>query len=186
MVGTAKYQYKTGINCRGSTRIKFVITIPYFIPISLLDNQLTERKINALGQSISSVLFPELGRKRNRIELRLVRLRYPYLDTSILAQYLAINADKYNFLRMKKTLFSRCSLTKSSLNRASEKTEQGRLKNFYLPTGITGVKVELSGRLTTQRSIPRKTVTNVHKGSLSSVCLGIKANRNKVSESNAA
>jgi hypothetical protein len=38
-------------------------------------------------------------------------------------------------------------------------------KNTLLPNSLMGVKMELAGRLTTQRSIPRKTVLNAHKGS---------------------
>lgn len=87
------------------------------------------------------------------VELRFIRLQYPYLDSLILSQYLALNAGKYNFLRMKKRLF--------------QKVGTGNVDGLdnHLPSLSTGVKVELSGRLTTQRSIPRKTVTNAHKGS---------------------
>jgi hypothetical protein len=38
-------------------------------------------------------------------------------------------------------------------------------KTALLPYSLMGVKMELAGRLTTQRSIPRKTVLNAHKGS---------------------
>ena len=34
-----------------------------------------------------------------------------------------------------------------------------------LPSNMIGLKVELAGRLTTQRSVPRKTVSNSQKGS---------------------
>lgn len=84
-----------------------------------------------------------------------MQLQYPYLDSTILGQYLALNANKYNFLRMKKKLFK--------LRLGSQRTKSHSA--FHLPTRLTGVKVELAGRLTTQRSIPRKTVSNAYKGS---------------------
>lgn len=90
------------------------------------------------------------------MEVRLLGLRYPYLDRSILAQYVAINGGKYNFTRMHKLIFNKLTTVK---------------KNSVLPSDalsghITGLKLELAGRLTTQRSIPRKTVSNKHTGSL--------------------
>ena len=50
-------------------------------------------KINALGVTLTQLF-------NKTVEIRLIRLQYPYLDSSILAQYLAINAGKYNFTRM--------------------------------------------------------------------------------------
>lgn len=94
------------------------------------------------------------------MEIRLVQLKYPYLDSCILGQYLAFNAGKYNFLRMKKKLFK-----KAVLNQRLRKTAKGNTNNAYLPYSLMGLKMELAGRLTTQRSIPRKTVLNAHKGS---------------------
>lgn len=38
-------------------------------------------------------------------------------------------------------------------------------RSLQLPSLLTGVKLELAGRLTTQQSIPRKTVDNTHTGS---------------------
>ena len=87
-----------------------------------------------------------------QVELRLVRLQYPYLDSAILAQYIALNAGNYNFLRMQKMLFNKVSLASTN----------------SLPHQTMGIKVELAGRLPTQRSIPRKTVENGHIGSFSS------------------
>lgn len=128
-----------------------VVTIPYFMPSSV--PVLAESKINALGIAITR-LFNVPGRAQPTVELRLVRLRYPYLDSSILAQYVAVNAGKYNFLRMQKMMFNKVPAT-----------ARGATQTNVLPSQMTGVKVELAGRLTTQRSIPRKTVENGHVGS---------------------
>lgn len=77
------------------TTNKMIVQVPYYTASGRL---LTEEKINALVTRLSSI-YP--------VELRLVRLQYPYLDSSILAQYLGVNAGKYNFLRMKKMLFKK-------------------------------------------------------------------------------
>ena len=146
-------------------------------------NDLSESKVNALGVAITRLLgrAPHKSSQINSpnivggidqlsifpskawdsavnmvVELRLIRIQHPYLNSSILAQYLALNAGKYNFTRMQKMVFKKAptfDLNDISLNKE------------ILPGLTTGVKLELAGRLTTQRSIPRKTVENKHTGS---------------------
>lgn len=131
---------------------KVVVNIPYYAS----PNGTPIVKLTALGAAISKWLGKETGNKQSlKVEVRLLGLRYPYLDRSILAQYVAINGGKYNFTRMHKLIFNKLSTVK---------------KNSVLPSDalsghITGLKLELAGRLTTQRSIPRKTVSNKHTGS---------------------
>lgn len=125
------------------TTNKIIVQVPYYSRTVFHPD--LETNVNALMSLLKS---------NKPIELRFIRLQYPFLDSSILSQYLALNAGKYNFLRMKKILFQK----RAGGNDAA-------LSNNYLPSLSTGVKMELSGRLTTQRSIPRKTVTNAHKGS---------------------
>lgn len=120
------------------TTNKMIVQIPYYSRTVL-----QETSVNTLMSLLKS---------DKPTELRFIRLQYPFLESSILSQYLALNAGKYNFLRMKKILFQK------SLGGTDT-------AHTYLPSLSTGVKMELSGRLTTQRSIPRKTVTNAHKGS---------------------
>jgi hypothetical protein len=132
-VGQPKYTLNRG---------KVIVQIPYFQADREIPN--SEDKFKTLGGVLSLL---SLG---NAVEIRLVQLRYPYLDSCILGQYLAFNAGKYNFLRMKKRIFKKAKTTN---------------KTTLLPYSLMGVKMELAGRLTTQRSIPRKTVLNAHKGS---------------------
>ncbi len=171
------------------------------------------------------------------VEVRLIRIHYPYLDSTILAHYIALNAGKYNFNRLQKMLFKCISFSmlsfkndnKGKLNFSSSKlpfSDQLKSKNLsenlkkktsgqseskrsefwglnlemgqffekqdadqqllstVLPSQITGMKLELAGRLTTQRSIPRKTVENKHIGSLtkqsSYINLSQYASKNKI------
>ena len=153
---------------------KVVVNIPYYAS----PNGTPIVKLTALGAAISKWLEKETGNKQSlKVEVRLLGLRYPYLDRSILAQYVAINGGKYNFTRMHKLIFNKLTTVK---------------KNSVLPSDalsghITGLKLELAGRLTTQRSIPRKTVSNKHTGSFyvnknrgSSVDFSQYASKNKI------
>ena len=153
---------------------KVVVNIPYYAS----PNGTPILKLTALGAAISKLLGKETGNKQSlKVEVRLLGLRYPYLDRSILAQYVAINGGKYNFTRMHKLIFNKLTTVK---------------KNSVLPSDalsghITGLKLELAGRLTTQRSIPRKTVSNKHTGSFyvnknrgSSVDFSQYASKNKI------
>lgn len=151
LVGSPKQIYKPSQN-------KVVLQVPYFGPNTRSVKQLEDKK-RSLAQAIARNLHADFQRpnKANmEVELQLISLRYPFLDSSILAQYLALNAGKYNFLRLKKKVFT--STQCGTLSRKST-----------LPRCITGVKMELAGRLTTQQSIPRKTVSNAHKGSFAVV-----------------
>lgn len=136
---------------------KVVVQVTYYVPNSVVP--LADNKINALGVAIAQLLG------NTRVELRLVRLQYPYLESSILAQYVAINAGKFNFLRMRKMVMSKSAAL------ISGKSGLG-----------SGLKLELAGRLTTQRSIPRKTVENGHTGSFSGKALDFSqyASKNKL------
>jgi hypothetical protein len=87
----------------------------------------------------------------------LIRLNHSALDSSIFAQYLTANGGKYSFNRILDmlkgslpTVVSEGSVDDSSVTPASH---------------ITGVKIKLSGRLTTQRSSPRQTVQAGRLGS---------------------
>lgn len=114
------------------------------------------------------------------LELRLVPLRYPYLDSTILSQYLALNSGKYNFIRIEKMIFSKITLVSKTfasniitdlqtpnndVGFATAIVNHHSQNRKTLPCQLTGLKFELAGRLTTQRAIPRKTVDNTYVGS---------------------
>ena len=191
------------------------------------DKTLDDSKINALGLMIANSLFKSKlnggfnsTKFKQGIELRLIQIRYPYLDSSILAQYLAFNGGKYTFSRMQKMVFRKTPIIKmkadilsgsassaafdvikapfspvypdskaasqSLIEKQIEnpplikllafsqssfkadwegKLDKDRNKPFLLPSVLTGVKLELAGRLTTKRAVPRKTLENQHVGS---------------------
>lgn len=175
---------------------KWLVRIPYFItPVSDTTSMGTTRTAfdhESLGAALQSgSLLPKLdsgpiitkGSKTLRplgqvisdhqaelLEIRFIQLQYPYLDSSILNQYISINASKYNFNRIQKMLFSKVSAVNlNSVNPVSSDLcelllEPNKMNLLPYQSNITGVKMELAGRLTTQRSIPRKTVSNAHIG----------------------
>lgn len=118
-----------------NTTQKIVVTVPYFLNVN--DNSILACRSERLS-------------KINGVELRWVQLKSPFLDRGIFAQYLAINAGKYNFMRLK---------------RLSEKNVVANVPlRKFLPSAINGFKFKISGRLTTQRRRPRKTVITAQKG----------------------
>ncbi len=121
------------------TAKKVIITVFYYLP-GTNSSSLMTKQINALGLALTRLLGIEA------LELRLVRVRYPYLDSSIIAQWLSINSGKYTFTRMQEIMDTTIPLESES---------------------TSGLKIKLAGRLTTQRSIPRKTVESYHQGTLS-------------------
>lgn len=125
---------------------KVVVQVFYYAPASAPGqrrSRISNASITALGDALT--------RAWNRtVELRLIRLNHPALDSSILAQYLTKNGANYSFNRI-------LELLKGSLPTVISEgsIEDGSVRPV---SHITGIKVQLSGRLTTQRVSPRQTV----------------------------
>lgn len=96
---------------------------------------------------------------KKTIILDLIRLKYPYHNSNILAQVLGLSSKKTNFrLMMRKLLY---------ITAIKNPTKMIRKQNFtVLPSYLSGIKVKLAGRLITQRVIPRFTVQSFQIGSL--------------------
>ena len=76
------------------------------------------------------------------------RLYYPYLNSDILSEYLAYNAPSNTFMDFQEAILTNPSLHKTNL-----------------PAHISGIKVQVSGRLVTETVIPRITVKSCLIGS---------------------
>lgn len=133
---------------------KVVINVFYYLAS---DKALNNSSINSLGEVLGKV-FAE----GQPVELRLVRLHYPYLNSYILAQYIAINTAKYNFTRIQRAIFGALQFPLLTVSL------KGSNLDSTLPSYITGMKIRISGRLTTQRSVPRQTEQTAQIGSFSS------------------
>lgn len=111
------------------------------------------------------------------VELQLNRLKYPYHDSYILAKLISFNSNNRRFAPLIKKIFKKASIITNSLKSYKNKALlQG--SEFYslvsghkslkvhnsIPTLLTGLKIKISGRLTTQRVIPKKTISKLEKG----------------------
>lgn len=134
---------------------KAPVVVNVFYYIANKEQALSTSTINSLGQVLSRLF--------NRpVELRLVRLYYPYLNSYILAQYIAINSNRYNFTRIQRAIFVSLRAVKAKALLENKSSNKG-----LLPAYITGMKIQVSGRLVTQRSVPRQSVQTAQIGSFS-------------------
>jgi hypothetical protein len=118
----------------------------YYIPV--VNQALNSNTVNNLGTALTSLF----GRP---VSLRLVKLHYPYLDSFILAQYIAMNTQDYTLVQIVRRIFGSISPETESLNALASE----------LPSHIVGIKVRVSGRLMMERSRPRQTVQTAQVGS---------------------
>ena len=110
-------------------------------------------KLRSLVLVLSEILQTE-------VELDLVLLRYPYHDSNILAQLLGLNTKRYNFNKLVKKLFNKAKI----FSKLSD-YERANVLSQSVPAKLTGIKIKIAGRLTTQRIVPKATVKTAYKGS---------------------
>lgn len=99
--------------------------------------------MNILSKSLS-ILF------RKEVNLSLTKLHYPYLNATILAKYLAHNSRSNTFVHYQNAILT--------------------YPSFYIPAGaitayISGIKIQVAGRLMTERIIPRVSKKSASYGS---------------------
>lgn len=151
------------------------------------------KKLGALGGKHSFTLLEKeklktlvvlLSRYLNtNVELDIVRIRYPYYDSNILAQFIGINGKFLSFARIKKVLFrnaiiknkikpevtkSASALVPSQNEETNSITLNSSVKEVRNSSSIlTGIKFRISGRLAKQRVVPKRTVRKAYKGGVS-------------------
>lgn len=126
-----------------------IVHVFYYIPVK--GQTLNNNTVNNLGETLSTIF----GRP---VELRLVKLHYPYLNSYILAQYIALNTQEYTLVQIVRRIFGSMSPVKGTSDIL------GALSSD-MPSHIVGIKVRVSGRLVTERSRPRQTVQTAQIGS---------------------
>lgn len=111
---------------------------------------------------------------RTNVQLELVRLKYVYHDSNILAQFLGINSHRNTYGKFKNLLWRKVTTLRKApavqtQNDIDRTTEQNTLlSNDFAPvTQLTGFKIKISGRLARQRVVPKKTVKTTYKGAIS-------------------
>lgn len=127
-----------------------IIHVFYYMPLA--GQTLNNNTVNNLGEVLSGLF----GRV---VELRLVKLHYPYLNSYILAQHIALNAQNHKLVKILRRLFGYVAPVKNTLSL--------EVLASTLPSHIVGLKVRVSGRLITERSRPRQTVQTAQIGSFS-------------------
>lgn len=125
---------------------------------------------------------------RTNVQLELVRLKYVYHDSNILAQFLGINSHKNTYGKFKNLLWRRVSTNSKLINSKAQislldstkgledtTSPLSSLNDTSPVTQLTGFKIKISGRLAKQRVVPKKTVKTMYKGAIS-------ANKNNLVE----
>jgi hypothetical protein len=127
-----------------------IIHVFYYIPAK--GRAFNNNTVNNLGEVLTSVFGKQ-------VELRLIKQRYPYLNSYILAQWIANAAQSNKLVQIVRRLFSSVAPVKDT----------GTIEALAsaLPSHIVGMKVRVSGRLMTERSRPRQTVQTAQIGSFS-------------------
>ncbi|GAB2652348.1 hypothetical protein GCM10027068_35530 [Prescottella soli] len=120
------------------------VTVTVFYYMSDTQSALNNNTINALGEVLSNVWG-------QAVELRLVKLHYPYLNSDILAAFIMKNLETDRFERVINKIFG---ITTPVVSGESN-----------LPSHIIGIKIRLAGRLVTEPSRPRMTVQSAQIGS---------------------
>jgi hypothetical protein len=123
-----------------------IVYVFYYIP--KWDKRLNVNTVNGLGELIGLIL-------NRKVELRIVKLNYPYLNRHILAQWIVKNLHYHKFVHVAKQIFLSAKPIKNT----------GLTKSNF--SYLRGIKIRLSGRLITERSRPRYTVQTIEVGTFS-------------------
>jgi hypothetical protein len=123
-----------------------------------------------------------------KVELQLNQLNYPFHDSTILSKLISLNTNKKKFSRIIRILMSKATIITKNFGapRASNKlssnpgslydgeglpfltvkNEKGQNVSIHTstPTVLSGIRIQISGRLATQRVVPKRTISKKQKG----------------------
>ena len=94
------------------------------------------------------------------VELDLIRLHYPYNNSNILVNLLAMLLKKLKFRRITRRLFNKAVV--KSIKKINNKDQVN-----IIPSFISGITIKVAGRLMKYKVVPRRTVKIVRRGSSS-------------------
>lgn len=110
-----------------------------------------------------------------RVNLKLIRLHYPYLNSYILAKFIAYNTKQSKFSRIQRNLFKKIIFASSypsrdviqSQNSRFHPRSKGVIGNspFLIPKNILGLKLQISGRMNRRKTASRSSIQTKFKGS---------------------
>lgn len=101
------------------------------------------------------------------VELRPVRVHYPYLNSYILAQYIAHNIQAGNFNKLMQLLFKKVKLIGNNNSTSTNFRDLIRYSSDLKgPQNLTGLKIQVSGRLSQRRAASRTKIVKKSIGTL--------------------
>lgn len=135
---------------------------------SLSSNAKSERGFSRSRLTFLVLLLSKI--LQSNVQLEIVRLKYVYHDSNILAQFLGINSHKSTYGQFKNLLWKRVTTHAIKTEVQDRQTNNHNLlhQDDVSPvTKLTGFKIQISGRLARQRVVPKKTVKTTYKGAIS-------------------
>lgn len=140
-------------------------------PVSLSSNAKSEQRGFSRSRLTFLVLLLSKILKTN-VQLEIVRLKYVYHDSNILAQFLGINSHKNTYGQFKNLLWKRVTTQTNSIKTELQDRQTNNQHLLHQDdmspvTKLTGFKIRISGRLARQRVVPKKTVKTTYKGAIS-------------------
>lgn len=157
------------------TSSKVVIHLFVFILNKQLNNSaLPSSQFLALNKHNFEVLCANLSNYLNKaVEFDLVMLKYPFLESQILANLLGRICDISfkPYIYILETLLQRSNVKNNNISNTISITDS----NSIILSFLTGIKIRLAGRLLKQKIMPRQTVTTTQFGSLTRSSSGLLA-----------
>lgn len=121
------------------TSTKITVEVFYYIAQPKFTTTITTE--NVLQNSLTIALQDTINCiSEKEISLQFIRIHYPYLNSSIFSQYLSHNTFANTFVQFQNSI-----LTFPSRNVSA------------LPGSLSGIRIQVSGRITTERMVPRMT-----------------------------
>src|SRR5690606_1891335 len=137
-------------------------------------------KNNKLTYSISKCMLNNITFRLSKLYglkviLKPIRLHYPYLNSHILAQYIAKNLKNNSFGRIQKILFKKAKLiaiNNNFISKSIDKSMASKLldsplllskfikfsSQLLVPQYLTGIKIQIAGRLSKRKSASRSSI----------------------------
>lgn len=114
------------------TNIKLNITLYYYINTK---NPINYKHFTKLSNILSKIINKE-------VNITIIRINYPYINCCIFAKYLSFNSNTNNYLKFQESIITNLDFIST---------------DNILISYICGIKIIISGRIITERIIPRIT-----------------------------
>ena len=139
---------------------KITLNLFYYV----LDSEKNYKLINE-SENLEYLCSFLSNKFKKDVELDLIRLHHPSLDSQILANTIGFisNNKKVRFRSIITSLYNNTQIIKLNDNK-----EESNL-NYCRPTALIGIKVRLGGRILSQKIVPRFTTFNKQKGAFARI-----------------